>query len=385
MYATRPALQLSGSVKLDIKNIKNYSTWIRYEQSGEETEVLIDFDNAISEDGRRVTAGLHLSAFDNNLYISFLSEKRDEDEDFFIPSGTLFYDVASKEYKIEDREKAAGNKLSGKVFSYNDETQLIRFEGPLSLFSGSKDFNVKATAIGQGNMQNNDIQMNSLVIINTTAASAAFDAMATDIAAVVKNESVEEGLGDRTDLLYKIADIVGERVARDYEKRSTQGYVSLATLAETARPLTFANVNFKWSPRQKAFYSEGSLGLSNINRTDINGSFEGFMEVKKNEDGSPVFNVFIKASPDSWYYLGYEDNRLLMYSSNDVFNTTVAKRTNSGKAKVGEMIFIPGTEEETLAFVNRFRKEYYGIDVPYNLSAGSAKRKQEKKDEGDGF
>ncbi len=385
MYATRPALQLTGSVKLDIKNIKNYNTWIRYEQSGEETEVLIDFDNALTEDGRRVSAGLHLSAFDNNLYISFLNEKRDEDEDFFVPSGTLFYDVAVKEYKIEDREKAAGNKLSGKVFSYNDETQLVRFEGPVNLFSGSKDFNVKATAIGQGNMQNNEIQMNALVVINTTAVQAAFDAMATDLAAVVKNESVEEGLGDRTDLLYKIADIVGERVARDYEKRSTQGYVSLATLAETAKPLTFANVNFKWSPKLKAFYSEGSLGLSNINRTDINGSFEGFMEVKKTEDGSPVFNVFIKASPDSWYYFGYEDNRLLMYSSNEAFNTTVAKKTNSGKAKVGEMIFIPGTEEETLAFINRFRKEYYGIEVPYNLSAGSAKKKQEKKDEGDGF
>ncbi len=385
MYATRPALQLTGSVKLDMKNIKNYNAWIRYEQSGEETEVLIDFDNALTEDGRKVTAGLHLAAFDNNLYISFLNEKRDEDEDFFVPSGTLFYDVATKEYKIEDREKAAGNKLSGKVFSYNDETQLVHFEGPVNLFGGNKDFKVTATAIGQGNMQNNDIQMNSLVIVNTTAASSAFDAMALDLATVVKNESVEEGLGDRTDLLYKIADIVGERVARDYEKRSTQGYVSLATLAETARPLTFANVNFKWSPKQKAFYSEGSLGLSNINRTDINGNFEGFMEVKKNEDGSPVFNVFIKASPDSWYYLGYEDNRLLMYSSNEAFNTTVAKKTNSGKAKVGEMIFIPATEEETLAFINRFRKEYYGIEVPYNLSAGSVKKKQEKKDEGDGF
>jgi hypothetical protein len=75
-----------------------------------------------------------------------------------------------------------------------------------------------------------------------------------------------------------------------------------------------------------------------------------------------------------------------MYSSNELFNTSVAKRTNSGKAKVGEMVFIPGTEEETLAFINRFRKEYYGIEVPYDLSSGTAsKKKDEKKVEGDGF
>lgn len=385
MYATRPALQLTGAVKLDIKNIKNYNTWIRYEQSGEETEVLIDFDNALTEDGRKVGAGLHISAVDNNLYISFLNEKNDQDEDFFIPSGILYYDVNTKEYKIEDREKAAGTKLSGKVFAYNDEPQMVRFEGPVNLFSGNKDFNVTTTAIGQGNMKTNEIQFNSLLILSTSALPSAFQLMASDLMNVVKNESVEEGLGDRTELLYKLADIVGERVARDYEKRSTQGYVPLASIPETARTITFANVNFKWSAQHKAFYSEGALGLSNIGRNDINGAFEGFMEVRKNEDGSPVFNVFFKASPDSWYFLSYEDNRLLMFSSNQQFNTMVAKRTNSGKAKVGDLVYIPASEEEALAFINRFRKNYYGIEVPYNLSAGTAKKKTKKEDEGDGF
>lgn len=386
MYATKPALTLNGSIKLDIKKIKNYNAWIRYEQTGDETEVLINFDNALTEDGRRVGAGLHFAAADNNLYISFLNEKLDDDDDFFLPSGTLHYDVESKEYRIEDREKAAGNKLSGKVFAYNDETASVRFEGPINFFRGTKDFDITASAIGQGNMENNEIRMNSLVMVNTTAASTAFDIMARDLQNVIKNEGAEEGLGDPTELLYKIADIVGERTAKEYETRSAQGYVSLGAIAQTAKPLTFANVNFKWSPKHRAFYSEGSLGLSNINRQDINGAFEGFMEIKKDEDGLPVFNVFFKASPDSWYFFSYEDNRLLMFSSNEEFNTTVYKRTNSGKAKIGEMIFVPATEDETLEFVNRFRNQYYGIQVPYNLSGGSAiKKKQEKKDDDDGF
>ena len=227
-------------------------------------------------------------------------------------------------------------------------------------------------------------------MVNTTVAPDAFTLMARDLQAVIQNEGAEEGLGDRTELLYKIADIVGERAAKDYETRSAQGYVSLGTLAETAKALTFANVNMKWSPKLKAFYSEGTLGLSNIAKNDINGAFEGFMEVKKNsDDGGAVFNVFIKASPDSWYYFGYEDNRLLIYSSNPAFNTIISKKTNSGKAKVGEMVFIPGSEEETLAFINRFRKQYYEIEVPYDLSGGSAVKKkteeEKKKEKDDGF
>jgi hypothetical protein len=387
MYATKPALQLTGYVKLDIKRIKNYNTWIRHTQTGDETDILIDFDNALNEDGKRVDAGLHYSAADNNLYFSFMNDKQDDDEDFFIPSGKLFYDNAAKEYKIEDPEKAAGTKLSGKVFSYNDETAQVRFEGPISLMRGVKDFSITATAIGQGSMENNEVTMNTMVIVSTTAAPLAFEAMARNLQAVIQNEGAEEGLGDRTDLLYKVADIVGERAAKDYENRSQQGYVSLGTLSETAKPLNFANVTLKWSGKQKAFYSEGLLGVSNSNRNDINGAFEGFMEVKKNEDGGPVFNVFFKASPEAWYYFGYEDNRLLMYSSNNEFNTAVAKKANSGKAKVGEMVYLPGSEDEALAFINRFRRDYYGIEVPYRLSAdtGGRRKEEKKKADDDGF
>jgi hypothetical protein len=383
MYATRPALQLNGFVKLDIRKIKNYNTWIQYTQTGDETDVNIDFDNAVTEGGTRVNAGLHFST-DNELYITFVNEKKmEDDENFFEPSGSLHYDTATQEFKIESLTKAAGNSLSGKVFAYNDETLQVRFEGPVKLFSGSKDFNITSTAIGQGNMTNNDIRMNSFIMVDSNVPVTAFDLMARQIQDVIKNEGADEGLGDQTELLYKIADIVGERMAKDYEQKSLQGYVSLGTLTPLAKPLVFSNVNLKWSQKQKAFYSEGTLGMSNIGRQDINGAFEGFMEVKKTEDGAPVFHVFIKASPEAWYYFGFEDNRLMVHSSNGDFNTIIAKKSNAGKAKVGEVAFIPGSDDETLTFINRFRQQYYGIDIPYSLSEGSsaAKKKEEAKEE----
>ena len=214
--------------------------------------------------------------------------------------------------------------------------------------------------------------------------------MAKQIQDVIKNEGADEGLGDQTELLYKIADIIGERAVKEFEQKSLLGYVSLGTIPQLAKPLVFSNVALKWSPEHKAFYSEGKLGVSNIGRNDINGAFEGFMEIKKTEDGGPVFHVFIKASPEAWYYFGLEDNRLLVYSSSSDFNSIVSKKTNAGKAKVGEVAFIPGSDDETLAFINRFRKEYFNNDVPYSLSEGTSAIKKEeteekKKKEDDGF
>jgi len=388
MYATRPALQLKGYVKLDLKKIKGYATWLLYEQSGDEKEVYLDFDNAITEEGRKAEAGLHF-ANDNDLYITFVNDKKNsEDEDFFLPKGSLFFDKESAEFRIEDREKAAGNKLSGQVFAYNEDKQEVRFEGPINFFRGNKEFNLIATALGSGNLETNDIKMNSFVMADMNIPALAYQIMAINIQEVIKAEGATDGLGDQTELLYKIADIVGERAVKDYEQKSLQGYVSLGTIPALVKPIVFSNTNLKWSQKSKSFYSEGTLGISNIGRYDINGAFEGFMEIKKNEDGSPVFHVFFKASPDAWFYFGYEDNRLITHSSNAVYNDLIGKKTNAAKAKVGELVFIPGSDEETLTFINRFRQTYYGLEAPYSLGGDSQttqkrdKKKDEKEDDG---
>ncbi len=300
-------------------------------------------------------------------------------------------DTASKEFKIEDVEKARGNKLSGKVFAYNDEKLAVRFEGPVKLFNNPlKGFTVTSTALGQGNLETNDIKMNSFLIMDCDAPIAAFDLMGKQLQKVIKNEGADEGLGDQTELLYKIGDIVGEKMVKDYETNGGKGCVSLGTLAPLAKPLVLSNVNLKWSQERKAFYSEGKIGVSNSGRNDINGAFEGFVEARKNEDGSPVFHVFFKASPEAWYYFGFEDNRLMIQSSNEEFNAIITKKSNAGKAKIGEVAFMPGSEEETLTFINRFRKDYYGIDIPYSLSEGAEpaskkEEKTEKKASDDGF
>jgi hypothetical protein len=228
--------------------------------------------------------------------------------------------------------------------------------------------------------------MNAFMMIDMNVPAQALQIMALDLQNVIKYAGADEGLGDQTELLYKIADIVGERAVKDFEQKSLQAYTSLTTIPELGRPLVFSNFSLKRSKEHKAFYSEGNLGLSNILKYDINGAFEGFMELRKNEDGSPVFHVFFKASPDSWYYFGMEDNRLMVHSSNPEFNSVIQKRTNASKAKIGELVFIPGSDEETLSFINKFRNKYYGLEAPYSLSGGRGPSKKKEKDvEDDGF
>ena len=389
MYSRRPALELDGYVKLDMGTSKSQNTWITHRQSGDEKEILIDYDQALNEDGQRAYAGIH---YDNEgeLYVNFLtSKKSEEDEDFFVPAGTLFYDTATSEFKIEDRKKALGEKLSGKVLAYREEKEEIKFEGPVQFFKNNPDFKVDASAIGYGNLNTDEVKMNSLISVDAAIPTAVLTALSENLLKVIKQENVPEAAADPTELLYKVANLTGEGPARAYETRSLHAYSPLTTIESFVKPIVLSSVDLRWSVKSKGFYSVGDIGLSNVGRIDINGSFEGFLEAKKNEDGGPVFHLFIKASPEYWYYFGYEDTRLMIQTSVKAINDQVYRRSNAARAKPGDLVMIPGSEEETLEFINRFRREYLQIDTPYdfNDSRSSAtkkdsKKKKEEKDDG---
>lgn len=386
LYAHKPSMQLDGYVKLDLDR-PGYNTWIQHQSTGDEKQVVINYERSLTEDGRKLNAGIFYSAGDNGLYALFIDETlTPDDEQFFSPSGVLFYDEVKKEYVIQDSLKASGKKLAGKIFRYSDDTGDIQFEGAANFLRSTDDATFDASVIGTGNMENNEYTMNSMLTVDfTPVPSQAYDIMAMDIIDVVTNLGAPEGLGDPTQLLYKLADLAGERAAREYESRSLEEYTPLAGFArETTVPLVFSNIDIKYSADHFAFYSEGKLGLSNINNHDINGAFDGFLEIKKNEAGGPVFNLFIKASPASWFFYSYEDDRLLIYSSNNNFNTVVSKKSNGSKAKLGELIFAPASRAEVLDFINRFRLDYYGIDDMYQLDSDVENVTEDLPDDGFG-
>ncbi len=81
-----------------------------------------------------------------------------------------------------------------------------------------------------------------------------------------------------------------------------------------------------------------------------------------------------------------------MFSSNPSFNDQVKLKTNLGKQKAGQLVFVVGDVNETLSFINSFRKNYFGVDTPYNLSFPSDANLEDenfetikKDDDGFGF
>lgn len=369
MYARNRALELNGFVKPDIRNISGFNTWITYQSQSDETqEVLVNFNQAITENGMPLAAGLFHKSFSGDLYFNFLDNKElDTDDEFFRAEGILLYDPGKGVFAIEDTAKASDSKLSGKLFAYNDNTAEVEFEGPLAFMRQGSRIAVEAAGSGRGNVNQIEYELEVTAKLQYDLPEQIFTAMAIDLFEMVENYSPPEAESDRDALMFRLAEFLGDRGAQEFDNRSMSGYVPLpAFSSRMIGSLVFSRLDLRWSPEYNAWYSVESLGLSNILRADINASLEGFLEIQKTQDGDNV-NIFIKAAGSSWYYLGYQDNRLTLFSSNEYFNDQVNSRSNVGKAAFGDYVFALGDLSDVQAYIRRFRANYLGITLPYDI------------------
>jgi hypothetical protein len=94
---------------------------------------------------------------------------------------------------------------------------------------------------------------------------------------------------------------------------------------------------------------------------DLNIAVEGYLEIKKAENGD-IVNLYLKLSPDAWYYFNFEENRLLTVSSNGEFSDIIESKSGALKANFGEYFFLKGDGSDVNGFIDSFRQNYLGAE-----------------------
>jgi len=370
MYAQQKPLKLDGYVKLDFQNTPDYDTWISYNSQDEETqEVIFNYNTATTEDGKSLNAGLHYGSFDNTLYGTFLSERKNiSDPDFFTPHGFLWFEEEQNEYIIMDTAKAYGNSYAGSMFAYNELTGNVRMEGMFNFLEPSESIQLRASGLGQGNINERDYTVNTFSIFEYDVPDAAFVEMHRDIFETVEAFGAPAAEPDKDRQLIKIAEIIGDKEAVEYDRQSLEEYLPVVMASnKLIGDIVFSNLDLKWNSKEKAWYSDGRLGLSHIQRNDVNALVDGFVEIRKTEKGD-IVNMFMQLGPQCYYYFNFQENRLTAYSNNDYFNDVIAGKSKIDKAGFGEYVFILGDRPDMMSFINQFRQVYLGINEPYEMA-----------------
>ncbi len=397
MHATKEALELDGEVKLDFKNVPGYNTWISYSSDAGQKQLIFDFDNSQTDQGEPLVAGLHLGANDNSIYSTFVTDRRSPDDyDIFKPTGSLSYDEEKQEYAIRSPKREVPGALAGEVFTFNENTQLVTFEGPVNLMPGPEEgIALTTVGIGEGRVDSSTFTLDAFMLMDLDLPGQAVEIMGKDLNAAMSRSGAPAANPDRARLLYKIAELVNDEAAKEYDQASATEYTSVLSVdSRLEQTFGISDVQLNWSPEQKAWYSSSSLGVSNVGFEDVNGQATGFIEVKPTEEGN-IMNLFVQATADSWYYFSYQNQRLAVWGYNEKFCDLIGDKSKIDKAGSDEYAFFLSDIAETLTFVNRFRKTYLGIDEPYNLDTAPPmlseqenrdnNSDEEEEDDADGF
>lgn len=363
MYAPDPAFALDGFIKLQYRPNPQKEIWIKYSTTETSTqEVMIDFNRARTEDDQSLVAGIHYDE-DDTLYATFANEKKNlTDADFFLPGGILYYDPDSTSYRIEDTMKTSGHSYQGRIFNLNVNTNDLEFEGPVNFNVLSSGIQIESAGIGRGNAVANEYSMDAFITLNYNIPLQASMSMATQVFNAAEQLQLPPGYDDDPGLLYKVSELIGEKPTEEYVQKSLQEYVPLVTISpRLEKTFALSRVLMKYDKRYKAWYSTGDIGISNMGSQDLNIAVEGYLEIKKAENGD-IVNLYLKLSPDAWYYFNFEENRLLTVSSNGEFSDIIESKSGALKANFGEYFFLKGDGSDVNGFIDSFRQNYLGAE-----------------------
>ena len=236
--------------------------------------------------------------------------------------------------------------------------------------------------MGEGRVDSSTFTLDAMMLFDMDLPGQTVEIMGKDLNAAMNRVGAPAANTDRTRLLYKIAAVVGDELAKEYDQASATEYTPLLSVdPRLEKTLVLSDLQLNWSPDEKAWYSTSSLGISSVGFEDINGRATGYLEIKPTEAGN-VMNLFVQATADSWYYFSYQNNRLAVWAYNEEFCDLIGSKSKLDKAGSDEYAFFLSDIAETLTYVNHFRKTYLNIDEPYNFDIApkcSLSRRRKKR------
>ncbi|MDI9866187.1 hypothetical protein QM480_17725 [Flectobacillus sp. DC10W] len=391
LTASEKNLKMEGFIKPETKGRSDVISWIPY-KGNSTNNLTLDVQPELKSDiNTQLLAGLHFRTASTGLYTTFLSEKTDaKDDNIFVVNGK-FRDIP-KSSKFEIGSEETEKSYEASRYIYDDAKKTLALEGTFNFFTPNNY--IQGAGFADIRIDSSKYKFDQMLLVNFPMPSEVLKALSDKIVKI-NLDSRDNGSADEPEdkerLMSKLANLVGNKAVESIERRLKNEHVPVHTInSKLNTSLVFSKVNLRYSDQQSAFYSIGKLGLASIGGTDINSEVDGYLEIRKTNEGDE-FYLYLAPNEDTWYFMGYIKGEMGVISSDAEFNNAVAAKAKGVKKGSGKnaYIFLGVGAEEKLAFVERFMEAYRVKDTKQKKVAqgdDKTKKVEKKKEEAkDGF
>lgn len=344
-------LNFNGYVK-PLHTFRIGSNWIRYKDRPDPKNIVVDAREPKNDENKFVSVSLNAALDTALIYPTFFNFKRKyADPEFTNDTGIFIYDDVTSEFKVGNKDRILNNAPRGSIMTFNEKTRVISTQGKLNL--GFSMPVLEPLISGKVYKEESDSSY-------TLEAFMAFDILLPKDAYkrmidIIKEKG--EGGSPLTymdeDFRYNLGEFLSDKQLQSTLKKASEvGQLELND--EIERKFIFSETKFKYSPLNKSWFSTSPVGISVINKQQINKSFNSRMQMQIKRSGAS-FKIYIELSKYDWFYFEYFRNNLVAISSDKEFNDLI--RDKYSEVQKTNYTIRPGTTRTVSKFIEKFDEE----------------------------
>lgn len=398
MNSTQQYLVFDGNVLIANECGLIKPLWFKFAGEINPAEIFIPVsDNMFDVDSTAVGASIYTNVRPTGIYTAFTSAKHNpQDIPMISANGFLYYDNASRMYKVGSKEKILDPTQSGNLISYHREYCNTNGEGSLNL---GVDFGqVKIGTYGSvvNNMTSGRVTMETFTTVDFMFDNGVLKRIADTLNMSTQSSQLKSVNMTSASFKKGFTEMLGKAKADEYLSE-IQLYGNIRKLPkEMEHTISFSKLDMVWDSAAHAYRSTGQIGIFSIGSTIVNRMVNGFVEYANLYEGD-IFTCYLEISNDKWVFFNYSDgdmqfvtsekDKALMQVVNDIKEP---KRIMKVDKKEAQYKYEVGGDALKRTFVERFRKNRAYVDPMPDLpdpdeqqADKPKKQKEEVKDEYD--
>jgi hypothetical protein len=356
LSASEPFLAFDGGTRI-VHDCGIGRAWLRFTSVVDPKDITIPIPAQMrNTDLNNIYAGSLITRDSTHIYSTFISGRKDYfDANVTSASGFLVYDPVRESYIISQAQKIEDESWPGQYLRLETANCRVYGEGKIDL---TVDYGlVKMVAAGNAvhKVVEDEFEIRLILGLDFFFSEDALNVMGREIDELRNLDAADLGSPH-----YRLAmkDLLGREMANDLERQLTLTGIYEEIPPQWNHTIFFNDLPLKWNQESASFRYNGPVGIGNIGDIQVNKKVEAYVEFVERGSGD-IFDIYLRAGDDAWYYIAYSPGGLQVLSSNRVFNDLVfnlkeGDRRVRGRIGEGSYVYSLAARRRLDLFIDRF-------------------------------
>jgi hypothetical protein len=322
LLATDQYLTFDGGTQLlHSCSQKGPQDFVRFEAQINPFDIQIPIEErTLNTDIEELSHHIYLQLDSTHVYSAFLEKsKRMNNLPVIEAHGLLRYNEEIRSFEIARKEKLAQPDSSGNILRFHSEDCIVSGSGKLDPGLDLEQVKLHASGTIKDDRNSNIIELDALFGASFILDNNSIQTMAN----AIRGSKATDAKPDKEKLEKRLREWTNSKKAKEIADLLQPTTELTEVLPEHIKhTLCFTDIHFKWDTPSRSYYSDGKATLGWIKDQAIAKEVDVKALISRSRGGNS-FEIHIQADNDNWFFFSYNNEKMLILSSSETFNTGI--------------------------------------------------------------